>query len=216
LAGEREWLSERDHDCPATTLTFEPFHLCLIDAYQKRIAAFSPATSLELKQERAREFEKKTRLCKTIADAYRPLANAHPGEAPLEVLEKLPDSPIKLASKFETMQQPGTQLPSWAAAQKPPFTLSPDLQKELEQYGQMVGGVGTLIKALGVDFYKISRIQGSMGCSDDLSFVVREGIAFPRRIQKTPVKVVAEMAPHSPRSPAPPRRLRNITTGGPE
>jgi uncharacterized protein len=178
LADEREWLRERDRDCPAATLSAEPFHLCLMVAYQKRIAAFYPATPLELNQERVREFEKKTRLCKTIADAYYPLANAHPGEAPLEVLAKLPDSPIKLASKFVTMQQPGTELIGWAAAQKPPFTLSPDLQKELKQYGQTVGGVGTLIKALGVDFYKISRIEGSMGCSDDLSFVVRKGIAF--------------------------------------
>ena len=178
LAEEREWLSVRDRDCPAATLSTEPFHLCLIEAYQKRMAAFSPPTPTELKQERAREFEKKTRLCKTIADSYRPLANAHPGEAPLEVLTKSTDSPIKLASKFEPIQQPVTDLSNWAAAQKPPFTLSSDLQKALKQYGQYGGGIVTLIKALGVDFYTIGRIQGSMGCADDLSFVVRKGIAF--------------------------------------
>ncbi|HEY6619781.1 MAG TPA: lysozyme inhibitor LprI family protein [Steroidobacteraceae bacterium] len=179
LAQEREWLSQRDRDCPAATLSAEPFHLCLIDAYKKRMAAFSPATPLELKQERAREFEKKTHLCKTIADAYRPLANAHPGQAPLEVLAKSADSPLKLASRFQTMQHPATDLGVWAAAQKQPFALSPDLQKELKQYGQIGDGVGTLVKALDVDFYTIGRMLGSMGCADDLSFVVRKGIAFP-------------------------------------
>jgi uncharacterized protein len=179
LRKEREWLSQRDRDCPAETLSAEPFHLCLIDAYQKRLATFSAATSLELKQEHARELEKKTRLCKIIADAYRPLANAHPGEAPLEVLAKSTDSPIKLASKFEPIQRPVTDVSNWAAAQNPPFTLSPDLQKKLKQYAEYGNGNATLIKALGVDFYTIGRIQGSMGCEDDLSFVVRGRIAFP-------------------------------------
>jgi uncharacterized protein len=180
LGQERKWLSERDRDCPAVTLSAEPFHLCLIDAYQKRLATFSAATPLERKQEHARKLEKKTRLCKIIADAYRPLANEHPGEAPLEVLAQSVDSSIKLASKFEAMQEPATttDLSNWAAGHKPPFTLSPDLQKALKEYGE-VGGEGTLIKAFGVDFYEISRIQGSMACADDLSFVVRGGIAFP-------------------------------------
>jgi len=164
LRKEREWLSERDRECPAEALNDEPFHLCLIDAYQKRLATFSAATPLELKQELARELEKKTRLCKIIADAYRPLANSHPGEAPLQVLAKSTDSPIKLASKFVPIQQPVTDVSNWAAAQNPPFTLSPNLQKKLKQYAEYSGGDVTLIKALGVDFYTIGRIQGSMGC----------------------------------------------------
>ena len=178
LRGEREWVNQRDRDCPAATLEAEPFHLCLIDAYQKRIAAFSAPTPAELKAERSRELEKNTRLCKFIADRYRPLAHAHPGEAPVQVLAKSSDSQIKVASKFETMQQPATELPRWAAAQKPPFSLSPDLLNALRQYGQFGSG-GTLIEALGVDFYTIARTQGSMGCADDLSFAVRGGIAFP-------------------------------------
>jgi uncharacterized protein len=177
LREEREWVSERDRDCPASTLSTEPFHLCLIEAYQKRIAAFSPATPLELKQERAREFEKHTYMCKIIADLYRPLANAHAEEPPIKVLAQSAGSQVKLA-KPETDQQPVSELAGWAAARKPPFSLSPDLVKALERYRQSGGG-GSLIKALGIDFYTIARAQGSMNCEDDLSFVVRKGIAFP-------------------------------------
>jgi uncharacterized protein YecT (DUF1311 family) len=181
LRAEREWVAQRDRDCPVTSLSTEQFHLC--EAYQKRVATFSPATPVEVKQERAREFEKNTRLCKLIADRYRPLASAHHGEAPIMVLAQSAGSPIKLA-KPESDPLPVTELAGWAAAQKPPFSLSPDLVTALETYRQSSSG-GSLIKALGVDFYTIASSQRSMNCAYDLSFTVRGCKPKPQKFRNS-------------------------------
>lgn len=116
-------------------------------------------------------------LCQVIADRYRPLANSHPGEAPLDVLVASPASGLQLASTVAAdLRSAG--LGAWAAAQKPPFSISPALLEAVRQY-QDEGGSAQLVKATGVPFFSFSGVQGSMGCSFSQSFVVRGGVAFP-------------------------------------
>jgi hypothetical protein len=117
-------------------------------------------------------------LCQVIADRYRPLANSHPGEAPLNVLAASPTSGLQLASTAAAANLRSADLGAWAAAQKPPFSISPALLEAVHQY-QEEGGTAKLTKATGIPFFSFSGIQGSMGCSFSQSFVVRGGVALP-------------------------------------
>src|SRR5438270_790090 len=83
---------------------------------------------------------------------------------PVGVLARSPNSGVRLASPSQIVWHSSTDLPAWAAAQKPPFSVSPDLLGSLKMFEQSGGG-GKRVKALGVDFYSITRSEGSMGCS---------------------------------------------------
>jgi len=164
LKDQHRWIRERDRRCnspPAGQMLFG----CLTTEYSTRLAEI--ATEMKPSQ---------TAICRSILERYRPVANSHPGKAPLEVLAAMPHSGIRLASSSGIIWHPATDLISWAATQNPPFSLSADLLKALEDYEQ-TGGAGTLIKAPGIDFYSLERSQGSAGCSDSRAFVVRGGIA---------------------------------------
>jgi uncharacterized protein len=173
LADEHRWLHERDQRCNSQINPQSLFN-CLTAEYSARIAEIS----IEMKEPISNASESPTAICRSIIERYRPLANAHPGEAPLNVLMASPNSGIQLASPLETIWHPSTDLPGWAAVQKPPFSISPDLLKSLVLYEQ-TGGAGNLTKAPGVDFYALNRSQGSAGCSDSRAFVVQGGIAVP-------------------------------------
>ena len=120
----------------------------------------------------------RTELCQVIVDRYRPLAHSHPGEDPVGVLARSPNSGVRLASPSQILWHPSTDLPAWAAAQKPPFSISPILLRSLKMFEQSGGG-GKRVKAPGVDFYSITRSEGSLGCLDSQSFVVLGGVAVP-------------------------------------
>jgi uncharacterized protein len=169
LADEHRWLHERDQRCNSQIVPQSLFN-CLTAEYSVRIAEIAD------KMQQKDKAPANTSICRSIVERYRPLAHAHPGEAPLAVLTALPHSGIRLASYSGTIWHPATDLISWAATQNPPFSLSADLLKALEFYEQ-TGGAGALIKAPGIDFYSLERSQGSAGCSDSRAFVVRGGIA---------------------------------------
>ena len=169
LADERRWLRERDRRCTSDGAN-QKLHDCLTAEYSSRIEQIS---------QRARGTSRpRTELCQVIADRYRPLAHSHPGENPIGVLVRTPKSGVQLAAAPETVWHPATDLVKWAATQSPPFSMSPELIESLQSYEQE-GGAGDRIKAPGVDFYSITRTQGSMGCADSRSFVVQGGVAVP-------------------------------------
>jgi uncharacterized protein len=173
LADEHRWLHERDRRCNSLINPQSLFN-CLTAEYSARIAEIS----VETKEPISQVPESRTAICRSIIERYRPLANAHPGKAPLDVLMASPNSGIQLASPLEGIRYPSTELVGWAATQKPPFSISPDLLKSLELY-ERTGGAANLIKAPGVDFYALDRSQGSAGCSDSRAFVVQSGVALP-------------------------------------
>jgi len=171
LIGERHWLRARDEDC-AASMPQSLLEACLAIQYNTRI---------EMVEAEARRTELKPppATCEVIADRYRPLAHDHPGKPPLSVLAASSASGINVQTKAsEPIQRPSTDLTDWAARQKPPFTLSAALLSALNRY-DMLGNGGTIQKAPGIDFYTISRLEGSMACDNSLSFLVRDGVAVP-------------------------------------
>ncbi len=169
LIEERHWLRARDENCAASM----PQNLlgnCLAAEYSTRIS------TVETEVRRA-ESKSPPGICRAIVDRYRPLAHDHPGKPPLAVLAASTGSGINVQKEGgETILRPSTELANWAARQKPAFTLSAALLSALQQY-DMLGNGGTLQKVPGVDFYTISRLEGSMACDNSLSFLVHDGVA---------------------------------------
>jgi uncharacterized protein YecT (DUF1311 family) len=127
LENEREWMRDRDHHCTAPGAE-QSLNDCLVAEYTARLAdIFSRARLGAVRRAH-------TPLCQVIADRYHPLANSHPGEAPLNVLGGSPTSGIRLAKTTEWVELHSTDLAAWAAAQKPPFSISPALLNTVKQY----------------------------------------------------------------------------------
>ncbi len=82
-------------------------------------------------------------------------------------------SGITMESNTATEYIDSSALASWAANQKPPFSLSPDLAEELSDDE----GDGTLVKAPGVEFFSVSRAEGSENCDASVYFSVKNGVA---------------------------------------
>jgi uncharacterized protein len=167
LSDERRWLRERDQRCKPQ-VAGQTLEACLTAEYSARIAELNRGASVAAKS--------RTAVCQLIADRYRPQAHSHPGEAPLEVLVHTPNSGVELVSKSDSVLHPSSDLVSWAAQQTPPFKLSSDMLHALQLYEQLGGG-GALYKAPGIPFYSLTRVEGSMACSNSLSFVIDGGVA---------------------------------------
>src|SRR5258708_4605444 len=70
LRDERQWLRFRNEHCaPGSPTAGESLPECLAAAYRDRITSLKSLTGGD------------TSNCRKIADRYRPLASAHPGEA---------------------------------------------------------------------------------------------------------------------------------------
>jgi hypothetical protein len=69
--------------------------------------------------------------CQKIADRYRPLTSAHPGESPLKVVAASPASGVTLAEPLTRMEDPKSALPAWANKQTPSFTVPDGLTQSL-------------------------------------------------------------------------------------
>ncbi len=74
---------------------------------------------------------------------------------------------------------PSRDLAAWAAAQRPPFSISAAVLYSLKQYEKLGGGAADLIKAPGAGFYTFEGDEGSTGCPYSQSFVVQGGVAIP-------------------------------------
>jgi hypothetical protein len=108
--------------------------------YRDRIAYFKSLKSADIVN------------CQKIADRYRPLASAHPGEAPLSVVAAAPASGVTLTEPLIRMVDPQSALPQWAKRQTPPFTVSEELIKSLFSMNDW-----TLVRSRG------TRLPGELG-----------------------------------------------------
>jgi uncharacterized protein len=168
---ERKWLHDRDQRCSqegeATSL-----QSCLTAMYLGRMTRVAQEAT---DTPDLRGFHSS---CQKIIERYSPLANRHPGEAPLTVLANAPGSGLKLTEQTVGDTVAAADFPAWAAAQKPPFVVSQVLLHVLKEY-EDTGNPGALVRVPGTDFYSFTRANGSMGCSDSQSFRVLGGFAFP-------------------------------------
>lgn len=118
-----------------------------------------------------------TLICRKIVDRYRPLAHSHPGEPPLSTLADSATSGVSMGpgSGYVSIDSP-SDLATFAAAQKPPFSISRGLAGVVQEFSDEGGG-GSLGKAPNVDYYSISRSEGSESCLQYIFFRVTHGIA---------------------------------------
>ncbi len=172
LAEERRWISQRDRQCAAppqsssATLT-----ACLVAAYNTRIAEMKvmPAAPAD---ERAM-----TAVCRKIADRYRPLADARPGESPLTVLATTPGTGVTTVQPLLNMEN-GTDdlkagLRAWGAKQKPPVVMD-EVIKDVNDFDEPNG---LLERISNTNYYSISQSEGSAHCIAAVYFTVSNGRA---------------------------------------
>ncbi len=171
LDDEREWIRERDHHCTAPDEE-QSLNDCLVAYDLARFADIRSRAHIGAVR-RAPKL-----VCQVIADRYRPLAHSHPGEPPLDVLAGSPTSGIQLVKQTDWVKMPSRDLTAWAAAQKPPFSISAAVLYSLKQY-EKLGGVADLIRAPGAGLYTFEGDQESTDCPYNQSFVVQGGVAVP-------------------------------------
>jgi len=161
LRDQRQWLKYRKQHCAASSPTAgESLPECLAAVYRDRIAYFKSHKDMDASN------------CQKIADRYRPLAGAHPGESPLSVVAAVRASGVTLTEPLIQMVDPKSELPQWANKQTPPFTVSEDLIKSLFSMSDW-----TLEKLPDVNFYSLSSIAGTAHCYDSHYFVISNGRA---------------------------------------
>jgi uncharacterized protein len=161
LRDERRWLRFRNQHCAASSPTAgDSLPECLAAVYRERIAYLKSLKDAD------------TANCQKIADRYRPLASAHPGESPLSVVAAAPASGVTLTEPLTRMMDPKSALPKWANEQTPPFTVSEELIKSLFSMN-----VWTLEKLPDVNFYWLSSVAGTAHCYDSHYFVISNGRA---------------------------------------
>jgi len=171
LEDEREWIRERDHHCTAPNEE-QSLNDCLVAYDLARFADIQSRARIGAVRRAPKP------VCQVIADRYRSLAHSHPGEPPLDVLAGSPTSGIQLVKHTDWVKMPSRDLAAWAAAQRPPFSISAAVLYSLKQY-EKLGGVADLIKAPGAGLYTFEGDQGSTGCPYSQSFVVQGGVAIP-------------------------------------
>jgi len=153
---ERQWLKYRNQHCALASPTAgESLPECLAAVYRDRIAHFKSLNGAD------------TAICQKIADRYRPLASAHPGEAPLQVLAASPASGVTLAEPLTRMEDPKSALPTWANKQTPPFTVPDELVQSF-----MPRSIWSLEKLPDANFYWLSSIGGTAHCYDSRYFSI--------------------------------------------
>ncbi len=146
-------------------------HHCLADAYRAQLDALRRADA-------ALATGSHTGLnvaaCKGLLDRYRPLANSHLGQPPLRVLAHAGLPGFELTAESGDVLPRASELASWAKAQHPPISISPELSKALavDENG------GVPIKAPGVPFFMFSRFEGSAAVDASVFFFLKNGVAL--------------------------------------
>jgi hypothetical protein len=136
------------------------------------VKAIGFASALLFGHTHAQSLAADTSNCQKIADRYRPLASAHPGESPLKVLATSPASGMTVTAPLIRMVDPKSELPAWANRQTLPFTLPAELTQSLFSMNYW-----TLEKLPDVNFYWLSSIAGTAHCYDSHYFVISNGNA---------------------------------------
>ena len=161
LRDQRQWLKYRNQHCaPAALNAGESLPECLAALYQDRIA------NLKSLKDAA------TANCQKIADRYKALASAHPGESPLTVLAASPTAGVTLAEPLTQMSDPKALLLAWANKQTPRVSVPDELTKSLFSIAGW-----TLEKLPEANFYWLSSIEGTAHCYDSHYFVISNGRA---------------------------------------
>jgi uncharacterized protein len=161
LRDQRQWLKYRNQHCAPGSLTAgESLPECLAAVYQDRIAS---VRSLK---------DANTLNCRKIADRYRPLASAHPGESPLTVVAAAPASGVTLADPLTQMSDPKEMLLAWANTQTPRVLVPDELTKSLFSTSDWA-----LEKLPDANFYWLSTNAGTAHCYDSHYFVISNGRA---------------------------------------
>jgi hypothetical protein len=118
-----------------------------------------------------------TSICHKILDRYRPLAHSHPGERPIDTLVASTTSGVSIGPGAGSVSiDSESDLARYGATQKPPFSISRGLAGMLQEFSD-AGGGASLDKAPNLDYYSISRAEGSEGCLQYIFFRVTHGIA---------------------------------------
>lgn len=173
LTDERRWIAKRDAGCLPVGDGGSKMHQCLEEAYQSQL-------DVVRRMELAAPADSRAAACKDLLDRYRPLAGAHPGQFPLKVLMTAGVPGFELAEHGESILNPTSDLVTWAKGQLPPISISPQLSESLasDESG------GTLVKAPGVPFFMLARLEGSAGCDSSVFFLVKDGVAL---LSKSPL-----------------------------
>jgi hypothetical protein len=117
-----------------------------------------------------------TAICESIAQRYRPMANANPGKSPLTALSESASSGVVISEPLTTLGNDSTALAHWATAQQPPFWLVDDLQATWDRQAQ-IASIWELNRLPDTDFYSLSTVAGTAHCLYALYFEVRNGHA---------------------------------------
>lgn len=176
LLDERHWLARRDASCTAGQDGASKMHQCLTEAYRARLSVLQQAassTSAAAPTTATAHADSDTAACRTLLDRYRPVANAHPGEFPLNVLAHTATSGLRLLPPGEALVDASSGLASWAGKQQPPLKISSELSQALTDDPSG----GKLQKVPGLPLYVLGRMEGSAGCDSSLFFVVKDGVA---------------------------------------
>lgn len=111
--------------------------------------------------------------CQKMADLYRPLADAHPGESPLTVLTTTPGTGIAVDKSALTPISGAADLEAWGAKQNPPVIMD-DVIKDVEGFDNQGGWLDQIPKT---SYYLFSMTEGTARCISSVYFTVSKGRA---------------------------------------
>jgi len=174
LIDERRWIARRDTSCTPHGDDVSKMHDCLVEAYRTRLDVMRRKDSV---LPPGASTVSRVAACKDLLERYRPLANTHPGQRPLRVLAQAKTAGMELMGRGKVLLHPPSDLVSWAKAQQPPVSISPQLSESLASDDD----AGLLQKAPRVPFFMLSRSEGSAGCDSSLFFLVKDGVASPSK-----------------------------------
>jgi hypothetical protein len=116
LANQRTWLRLRD-DCAQPSRNDATIVACLEERYSQRLTSMRAPSFAD----NARKAMASTASCQTISERYKPLAHAHRGGWPIQLLAESKTSGMTIADApgLSTVNAV-SELPEYGAAQHPP------------------------------------------------------------------------------------------------
>ncbi len=191
LSEERQWVRDRDHACvPANASPPQTTNIvgCLRDRYQKRIEVLQLA-QLQPAAEAPEDASKAA--CHKIVDRYKALVEADP-EAPFRKYDRFAQSPIELLAENKSTgvviepeilledfdKDPEGSMLAQLRRETPTIKLSESVSKAISDFGKVAGSYSVRFSHLsGIDLFRLSSVQGTLGCYHDVFFRIKQGLA---------------------------------------